>query len=187
MTIPIQAASNNFEFKGLPLGSSLNAFKKANPEFVCGMDSKNGRLQSCLSEKSTYFGRRPQSIWVAFVDGKMSSVEVTIKFAKSETSDSELLASSTFNELKKSIVSKYGIPKAADDASINLYEKGVSANWENSSSSLWMMAGDSALRLHVPDWKTKLGSEIILTVTFLIKKSSGISEEIRKLEREKDI
>lgn len=187
LTIPIQAETNDFAFKGLQLGSGINAFKKSNPEFFCSATKGGGRLLSCFSEKSTYFGKEAKVIWVMFLDGKMSTVDVDIRFAKSQMANSEILAHSTFNEIKKLMVTKYGNPNTESEISNNLYKKGVSAGWENANSHQFITAKDSALDLHTPDWESRLGHEISLTIKFGVRKFSEISNEIRRKKQAKDI
>lgn len=176
MTIPAQAADGAFAYKGLPLGSDIKAFKKSNPDFFCSENKSRHLL--CMSETATYFGIRAEQIVTGFVDGKMGHVEVLIKFPKPVADNKDIRAKSTYIELKKSLIARYGAPKESSDGFGQFYEKGWSAMWQKKDSLLVMFLapnGDSR------------GNAITMELHMDLKSYATNSLEIYKKEQQKDL
>ncbi len=184
----IQAESGGFAYKGFPLGSDFNKFRKSNPEFICRGIEGSQKLHSCYSDSSSYYKIKAKKIYVQFLDGKIINVDIELEFAKSEIDDHEFLAHTAFTEIKEVMISRYGNPSTMSDFSSNLQEKGMSASWEKSDSQLFLVARDSALATFTDkNWKTKIGKGITISINFGTIGASAIWHEVYKKDRKKDL
>lgn len=128
------AGNEKIKYKGLELDASSSAFKKSNPEFLCG--KINQRIEMCLSDKSTYFGSFATKIEATIIDAKLKSIQIDLKFSEASNLSSEQFAKVKFIELRNELIKRHGNPLAPDEHDKMFKSEGKLYRWKNAKSNI---------------------------------------------------
>ncbi|MEH0168190.1 hypothetical protein [Roseateles microcysteis] len=137
-------AAGPFDYKGLPLGTSLEDFQKAQPTFKCNREP--GQLTYCVSRNSTYAQQPIMHATAEFIDDKLANIYLILP---QDATESAAI-------INAALRAKYGKPDHGDVNKIvtrfTWIEKGSKLEWLATS---YEGKANIAVTLQIDDFDTR--------------------------------
>lgn len=179
MTFSIAQASEPILYKGLQWETTPSQLKQKYPNFFCKKDGAREVL--CLSNSETYFDKRANNVFVAFIDGKLKKIEITLHFSKNNYAviTPEAQAKIFFKELRDELTKKYG----KED---NLPEIIKSMKLAALTFAVWSQK-EASIRMSVVSNEKTNNGDFLVEVEFTKSGYHKLEEDISRNKKSKDL